>query len=89
MKYYSGDHVNVGDRVRLWPSVCGVVVCSIDDGVYSQEFPETSWAYKGKGIIIKADNGQIFYYDEADEDFELLERHDFTLSRILVCLDAA
>jgi len=52
--------------------MAGTIVCSIDDNQYSPEFSREHWAYKGRGVVVKADDGQIFYCDEADEDFEFL-----------------
>jgi hypothetical protein len=74
MTYSDGQHVTLGDRVRLWESVLGVIVCAIDDNAFSPGFPRDDWGYKERGAVIKADDGRLFYYDEADEDFELLAR---------------
>jgi len=51
-----------------------MIVCSIDDGVYSAEFTRENWGFKERGVVIRADDGQIFYYDEPDEDLEFLAR---------------
>jgi len=74
MKYSDGKQAALGDRVRLWDSMFGTIVCSIDDNQYSVAFSREHWAYKGRGVVVQADNGQTFYYDEADEDFELMAR---------------
>jgi len=74
MFYSDGRKAEVGDRVQLWDKVEGVVVCSIDDGEYSPEFTRESWGFKERGVVIRADNGEIFYYDEPDEDLEFLAR---------------
>jgi len=72
MKYCDGTHVALGDRVRLWESMFGTIVCSIDDDEYTPEFSRADWGHVGHGVVIKADDGQIFHYEEPDEDLELL-----------------
>jgi hypothetical protein len=74
MTYSDGRQAALGDRVRLWDCVLGTIMCSLDDDRFSEEFSREHWAHLGKGVIIKADNGQVFHYEEADEDFELLSR---------------
>jgi len=74
MYYADGRKAEMGDRVQLWDKVEGVIVCSIDDGAYSAEFTRESWGFKERGVVIRADNGEIFYYDEPDEDLEFLAR---------------
>lgn len=74
MKYADGRPVVVGDRVRLWQDEYGTVVCSIDGGDYTIEYPKSAWGYLDGGILIKTDNGELFHYDEPDEDFELIAR---------------
>jgi hypothetical protein len=74
MKYSDGQQAALGDRVRLWESVFGTIMCSIDDNQYSVAFSRENWGYKGRGVVVQTDDGKIFYYDEADEDFELMSR---------------
>jgi len=74
MMYSDGQPATLGDRVRLWDSVFGTIVCSMDDDRYTEEFPRDDWARVGRGVIIKADDGQVFHYEDADEDVELLTR---------------
>jgi len=54
--------------------VLGTIVCSIDDDSYSEAFPREHWAFKERGVVVRADDGRVFHYDDADEDFELLRR---------------
>jgi hypothetical protein len=74
MMYSDGRRAEVGDRVQVWDGVKGVVVCSIDDGDYTPDFSRENWAFKERGVVIQTDDGQIFYYDEPDEDLELIAR---------------
>lgn len=43
MKYADRQQVQVGDRVGLGGDTGGVVLCSIEDGVFSDGYP-TAWA---------------------------------------------
>ncbi len=73
MKYRNGREVRVGDRVQLWKNHRGTVVCSIDSGKYSKDYPEAEWDYLKHGVLIQMDTGAIFHYQKADEDFELIQ----------------
>jgi WD40 repeat protein len=73
MKYADGQLVAVGDRVKLWDNEYGTVVSSIDTGEFTKEYPKTAWDYLNSGILIKADDGELFHYAEPDEDFELVK----------------
>jgi WD40 repeat protein len=72
MKYPDGRPVAVGDRVKLWDNEYGVVVCSIDTDAYTEDYPKAAWSYLNSGVLIKTDDGEIFHYNELDEDSELV-----------------
>ena len=72
MKYADGQHVSVGDRVKLSSSQIGTVVCSIETSQFTTKFPQSDWGYLKSGIIIETDSGEVFHYTEADEDLELV-----------------
>jgi hypothetical protein len=72
MKYPDGQDISVGDRVKLSSGQMGTVVCSIDSGEFTKAFPKSDWEHLKSGIIIEADNGEVFHYAEADEDLELV-----------------
>lgn len=74
MIYPDGNHAKIGDKIQLWNGRQGVVVCSIDTNEYTPSYPKAEWGYLECGIIIRADNGEVFHYAEADEDIELVER---------------
>ena len=74
MKYADGRHVPVGDRAKIPDVDYGIVVCSIDTGEYTKDYPKSSWGYLNSGLLIKTDAGELFHYDEPDEDFELIQR---------------
>jgi hypothetical protein len=72
MKYGDGHRVAVGDHVKLWDDHYGTIVCSIDTGEYTDDYPKPNWTYLNTGVLIKPDSGELFHYNEADEDFELV-----------------
>jgi hypothetical protein len=73
MKYADGRLVAVGDRVKLSSTQPGTVVCSIDTGDFTKQYPEEEWGYLKTGIIVVTDAGETFHYSEPDEDFERLK----------------
>lgn len=74
MKYADGKVVKLGDKVKLWDSCHGVVVCSIDTNEYAADFPKKEWEYLKSGVVIKTDKAGLIHYIEPDEDFQLVER---------------
>ncbi|MEI7866829.1 MAG: hypothetical protein WCI11_02975 [Candidatus Methylumidiphilus sp.] len=76
MLYPDGVCVKLGDKVKLWDGSHGTVVCSIDTNEYTPSYPKAEWGYLETGIVIRADNGSLFHYTEADEDFERIESID-------------
>ena len=74
MKYSDGQDVKVGDRVNLGDDTNGVVVCSMDTGEYTEEYPEEQWGYLGKGVMIEFPKYGLIYYKEAEEDLQLISR---------------
>ena len=72
MKYSTGQRVSLGDRVKLWKGRYGTVVCSIDTGEFTQDYPRSEWEYLKSGIIIKTDTGEVFHYNQPDEDCEFI-----------------
>lgn len=73
MNYSDGRIIKVGDRVELWPNKYGVVVCSVDDGIYTEEFSKSDWEYLKVGIMVKMDDGELMHYSELDFDLKLCE----------------
>ncbi len=72
MKYRDGQTMKLGDRVQLWGDKFGEIVCIIEGGLFSDEFPEANWAYLKNGLLIKLDDGQLMHYPEIDEDLIFL-----------------
>jgi hypothetical protein len=76
MIYSDGRPVRLGERVRLWGSKIGIVVCSIDDDRYSESFSCADWAHLDRGFVVKTEDGEVFHCDEPDEDFEVMVAAD-------------
>ena len=74
MQYYSGEEVRVGDRVRLWENMHGQIVCEFGKQEFMEGYSSSDWSTEMKGIMILADKGDLFHYDDIDEDLELLSR---------------
>ncbi len=75
MKYSSGEKIKIGDVIKVWAGCTGVVVCSIEDGVYSEKYTEKDWAYLQKGILIITDHGGLMHYPDTENEFELIGRN--------------
>jgi len=74
MKYSDGSDVKLGDKVKLGQDENGVVVCSIDDHGYSEDFPESQWSYLKEGVMINFPMWGLIHYAEPEEDLKLLAR---------------
>jgi hypothetical protein len=75
MKYPDGQEVKVGDKVKLGEDVGGVVVCSIDTGEYSDQYPKSEWGYLGKGVLINFPLHGLIHYEEPETDLQLIARN--------------
>ncbi|WP_374339322.1 hypothetical protein [Methyloversatilis sp.] len=74
MKYADGQEVCLGDRIRLGSDDYGVVVCSIDSGQYSSQYPEAEWSYLKKGVLIQFPQLGLIHCLEWDVGLELISR---------------
>ena len=68
MHDFRGRKIKLGDRVQLWRSMEGEVVCSFDDREFNAIYREKDWGYLKEGILIKLANGKLFHFNKADED---------------------
>ena len=73
MNYSDGRIIKVGDRVELWSNKYGIVICSMHDGIYTEEFSKSDWEHLKVGIMIKMDEGGLIHYPELDSDLKLCE----------------
>ena len=74
MKYSDGQDVLLGDRVKLGLDADGVVVCSIDAGQYSSQYPEIQWSYLNRGVMISFPTYGLIHYEKSEEDLLLIAR---------------
>ena len=74
MRYADGQEVRLGDRVALGEDRGGVVVCSIDAGQGSADYPLAEWADLGRGALVEFPRYGLIHYGEPDEDLVLIER---------------
>lgn len=66
MYYPDGQEVRVGDVVKLENSDSGTVVCSMDSNEYSDEYPESQWAYLKTGVMIVFVKDGLMHYQDTD-----------------------
>jgi hypothetical protein len=57
MRCPEGQEVRLGDQVVLWAGCEGVVVCSIDTGEFSDDYPEADCAHLERGVLIASSEG--------------------------------
>jgi hypothetical protein len=74
MKYYDGQEVKLGDKVKLGQDDNGVVVCSIDADEYTERYPKASWSYLKKGIMVEFPSWGLIHHEEPEEDLKLIAR---------------
>ncbi len=74
MQYPDGQLAHLGDRVFLWKGAEGVVVCSLDTGEYSDDYPESEWGYLHKGVLIRSPQAGLIHYLEPEATCQLLAR---------------
>ena len=73
MKYPDGQEVKLGDKVKLGQDD-GVVVCSIDNDEYSDDYSKEQWGYLKKGVMINFPSYGLIYYEEPESDLQLIAR---------------
>ncbi len=74
MNYAAGQIVKLGDRVQLGQDSAGMVVCVIDAGEYSADYPAARWDYLGKAALINFPSCGLIRYEELEPDVRLLAR---------------
>jgi hypothetical protein len=72
MLYANGHVVRVGDRICFHGGLEGLVVCSIDDAEFSPNYPESAWAYLGRGILVNTDEAGLVHLAFAPPDLAKL-----------------
>jgi hypothetical protein len=79
VRYATGERVQLGDTIELTGSLRGTIVCVIDDGQYTAEYPEANWAYLQRGALIQTSEAGLVHCDDESELF-LIERSHPTQS---------
>lgn len=74
MKYSDGQEVKLGDKVKLGQDEDGLVVCSIDDAEYSDDYGKAQWGYLKKGVMINFPSYGLIHYEEPEPDLQLMAR---------------
>lgn len=74
MNYINGGPAFVGDVIEIWDGMRGIVVCDFDGGKFIRGYKESDWSVKMSGIMVLSDSGDLFHFEEGDEDMTLLER---------------
>lgn len=75
MKYLDGNSAFIGDVIQISNSDTGVVVCSVDDSEYSDEYSKEDWEYLGVGILVNTSFGGLVHYTKNTELVCLLKRN--------------
>ncbi|WP_315813595.1 hypothetical protein [Bradyrhizobium sp. SZCCHNR2028] len=73
MRYPDGQIAQLGDEVGV-AGMSGRVVCSIDTGEYSDDYPERDWAYLERGVMIVWDRQGLTYHEEPEAGMILVRR---------------
>lgn len=74
MKYEDGKQVLLGDKVHLDGGISGIVMCSIDDGIYTPEFLESDWEHLNQGVMVFSEQAGLIHYAKWNKDCVLMER---------------
>jgi hypothetical protein len=74
MRYEGGQLARLGDVVSV-AGMTGRVVCSIDTGEYSTDYPEQAWAYLQHGVMIDWDKQGLTHYEQPEAGMILVRRH--------------
>ncbi|MDO8344555.1 MAG: hypothetical protein Q7T48_15240 [Cellvibrio sp.] len=73
MNYSDGQQLKIGDIVELKNSR-GVVVCSLDDELYSKDYSKIDWSYLNRGVLIEFEKYGLIHYENIEEDVVLIRR---------------
>lgn len=74
MKYPDGQEAKLGDQVELWSGNHGTVMCSIDAGEYTADYPKEQWAYLGRGVVVWSEKAGLIHYTEPEPGMRLVKR---------------
>jgi hypothetical protein len=74
MKYLNGQQICIGDKV-IADNSNGIVVYLIETKQGSEKYPDGSWDYLKKGVMIETDFGLV-HYTVIDADVTFIKRSD-------------
>ena len=74
MRYPDGQIIMLGDKVDLGGQMTGVVVCSLEDKLFSPDFPESTWTNLKTGILVDSPQWGLIHFPEPNIDLVLIER---------------
>ena len=72
-RYTTGEEVHVGDEIRHAGEPARIVAV-MSRGEYSPEFSKEGWSHYEKGFLVRDAHGNVFMYEHANEDLELIGR---------------
>ena len=75
MFYKDGNKIELFDFVSVGVESYGRVVCIVEEGVYSTEYPKEDWEYLEKGLLIEAEAFGLLHVVEPDCDLVLIKRN--------------
>jgi hypothetical protein len=70
MKDKKGITIRLGNRLKLSNGDQGLVVCNIDSGDYSNDYPESDWGYLTEGILVVSKKIGLVHYTQEDVNNE-------------------
>lgn len=74
MLYPCGEEAHLGDQVRLGQTELGEVVCSVDTGEFSKDYPRREWGGLKQGILVAFDNLGLIHYTRPEKTLQLVSR---------------
>ncbi len=74
MNYQNGKKICIGDTVKIGSDLEGTVVCVIDSGEYSEDFPKSEWDYLKVGFLVYSPETGLVHYSKMSPEIKLMNR---------------
>jgi hypothetical protein len=74
LRYSSGEEIRLGDSVLASGTAPGTVVCVIERGEFTPDFPAAQWAYLERGFMVLEADGTLIHYEHPISDLRFLSR---------------
>ena len=81
MKFSNGREAQIGDMFKFGNGTKGTVVCSMDLGQYSVEYPKEQWGYLLEGVMVETEVMGIVHYTEPDPDMVFWHERESALNK--------